>query len=458
MLLLLLLLGAVQASLLPTPLMGWSTWESFAKDLSRDKILANARVLQTSGLFAKGYKMIQIDDGWMQYDLETRWASREGGYEKTPPNANKNKLANKKVLKSQGPVGCLMADLKKFPHGIKAHGDELHSMGFKFGLYTSGERLFCDPVSNPFYASSEFMDLRERDAECFREWQVDLMKIDFCQPQSRKESYVKATLKFWRKALGPKVILYNSRYLCMAPTTCRQTTLCPMLTNIKANSKLPQFCSRYSQLARTGPDVKPNWGSILAAISTRFGRGQVSKPGFWSDPDYLLPHPTELSFEERRSQFAMWCVTSSPLLISTDLTTVDRATLEMLGNDEAIEINQMYLKDAGDLYEKTKNDLWVFRKRMGTYFAVAIVNVGRDLNTFELTKGGSTRQWIPNFNKDAFHTGVGGKLRATRCKYRNVFTGEEGVLLPETRIWIEERDSVLLKVFDCIAESQAVAS
>ena len=51
-------------SKLQSPLMGWSTWESFAKDLTDDLVIKNAQILKSSGLQAKGYTVIQVDDGW----------------------------------------------------------------------------------------------------------------------------------------------------------------------------------------------------------------------------------------------------------------------------------------------------------------------------------------------------------------------------------------------------------
>jgi hypothetical protein len=51
-----------------TPPMGWNSWNAFGADIDETKLLASAQVLVDSGLAAKGYRYVDIDDGW--------WAKR----------------------------------------------------------------------------------------------------------------------------------------------------------------------------------------------------------------------------------------------------------------------------------------------------------------------------------------------------------------------------------------------
>ena len=47
-----------------TPLMGWSSWNTFAEHISEDIILGVAQAMATNGLKDAGYVYVNIDDGF----------------------------------------------------------------------------------------------------------------------------------------------------------------------------------------------------------------------------------------------------------------------------------------------------------------------------------------------------------------------------------------------------------
>src|SRR4051812_6964503 len=47
-----------------TPPMGWNSWNVFASDIDEAKIMGSAQRIVSSGLAAKGYRYINLDDGW----------------------------------------------------------------------------------------------------------------------------------------------------------------------------------------------------------------------------------------------------------------------------------------------------------------------------------------------------------------------------------------------------------
>ena len=51
-------------------------------------------------------------------------------------------------------------------------------------------------------------------------------------------------------------------------------------------------------------------------------------------------HPTRLTPDEQRSHISLWCLLSAPLLIGCDLEQLDPLTLELLGNDEVLALDQ----------------------------------------------------------------------------------------------------------------------
>jgi|688.fasta_scaffold868598_1 alpha-galactosidase len=57
--------------------------------------------------------------------------------------------------------------------------------------------------------------------------------------------------------------------------------------------------------------------------------------------------------DEYQTHFAFWCALKSPLLIGCNLKGITKATLEILGNEEVIAVNQDSLgKQADFLYEE----------------------------------------------------------------------------------------------------------
>ena len=77
--------------------MGWNSWNHFHCDLSEAIITSTAESLVSSGLQKAGYKYVVLDDCWMN---STRDAT-----------------------------GQYQANSTKFPSGMKALGDKIHSNG-----------------------------------------------------------------------------------------------------------------------------------------------------------------------------------------------------------------------------------------------------------------------------------------------------------------------------------------
>src|SRR5579864_1922787 len=91
------------ANLALTPPMGWNSWNKFACNVSEDMIKGMADAVVKSGMKDAGYVYVNIDDCWQ--------VSRDA-------NAN------------------IVVDPQRFPHGMKAVGDYIHSLGLKFGVYS----------------------------------------------------------------------------------------------------------------------------------------------------------------------------------------------------------------------------------------------------------------------------------------------------------------------------------
>ena len=93
-----------------TPAMGWNSWNAFRCDINENLIREVARALVDSGLRDAGYKYVNIDDCWMH---------------------------------KRGSDGHIIPFKDKFPSGMRALGDYIHSLGLKFGVYTALATSTC---------------------------------------------------------------------------------------------------------------------------------------------------------------------------------------------------------------------------------------------------------------------------------------------------------------------------
>ena len=87
-----------------TPPMGWNSWNTFACDINEKVIRETADLFVSLGLKDAGYEYVVIDDGWMKMERDPE-------------------------------TYLLVPDPEKFPNGIKALADSVHSKGLKFGIY-----------------------------------------------------------------------------------------------------------------------------------------------------------------------------------------------------------------------------------------------------------------------------------------------------------------------------------
>ena len=124
-----------------TPPMGWNSWNTFGPNINEALIRETADAMVDSGLAAAGYNYLVIDDCWSE-----------------------------KVRDGQG---RLVASAEKFPNGMKAVSDYVHSKGLKFGMYSCAGIFTC--ARYPSSYGYEFID-----AETFASWGVDFLKYDYC--------------------------------------------------------------------------------------------------------------------------------------------------------------------------------------------------------------------------------------------------------------------------------------
>ena len=123
------------------PPMGWNSWNTFGININESLIFQIADTMVEKGYRDAGYEYLIIDDCWS--------------------------------LKERDASGNLVPDPEKFPNGMKAVADYIHSKGLKFGMYSCAGILTC--AGYPSSYDHEF-----QDAALFAEWEIDYLKYDYC--------------------------------------------------------------------------------------------------------------------------------------------------------------------------------------------------------------------------------------------------------------------------------------
>ena len=124
-----------------TPIMGWSSWNTFKNTINQDLIYDTAVAIKNTGLLDAGYEYVNLDDNWHSNmrDENDEW---------------------------QG-------DLVRFSSGIPSLIEKINALGLKVGLYSSNGELTCEDL--PASLGRE-----DKDAYTLAKWGAEYFKYDFC--------------------------------------------------------------------------------------------------------------------------------------------------------------------------------------------------------------------------------------------------------------------------------------
>jgi alpha-galactosidase len=284
---------SVSSNLALTPPMGWNSWNKFGCNVSEDMIKAMADAMVTSGMKDAGYQYIVIDDCW-QVKRDAR--------------------------------GDIVADPERFPSGIKALAEYVHSRGLKFGIYSDAGSKTC--AGRPAGLGHEYQDALQYAA-----WGVDYLKYDWCNTttQDAKASY--ANIRAALDAAGRPIVL----------SICEWGTAKPWLWGAEVGGNL----------WRTTGDINDKWegkskwpdGSccalgVTAIVDLQVGLESFAGPGHWNDPDMLEVGNGGMTDVEYRSHFSLWAMLAAPLMSGNDLRSMRPEIHDILTNKEVIAVNQ----------------------------------------------------------------------------------------------------------------------
>ena len=269
-----------------TPPMGWNSWNKFGCNINEDLVKGIADAMVSSGMKDAGYEYIVIDDCWQ--------VGRDS-------------------------LGNIIADPERFPSGIKALADYVHSKGLKFGLYSDAGTKTCQ--GRPGSRGYEF-----QDARTYANWGVDYLKYDWCYHDSQN---AKASYSLMRNAI-------NATGRPIVFSICEWGTNKPWL-----------WAKDIGNLWRTTGDIEDNWAGWIRILDLQNRLKSYAGIGHWNDPDMLEVGNGGMTETEYRSHFSLWCMLAAPLMAGNDLRDMSKSTIEILTNKEVIAIDQDILGKQG---------------------------------------------------------------------------------------------------------------
>jgi len=337
----------------PTPPMGWNSWDAYGLTINEADYKANTDVL--AGIKRFGWTYSVIDEGW---------------YMENPFGGSLD--AKKYVWDANG---ILIPSEHRFPSaaggiGFKPMADYVHAQGLKFGIHIVRgiPRQVVEanlPIAGTAFHAS---DAADRNANCpwdegnygvadnaagqayydsmlklYAGWGLDYIKVDCVSDHPYRPTEIKQIADAIHKTGRPIVL-----------------SLSPGPTNIAYAADV----AKYAQMWRIADDHWDVWkfnrkvgdGEFPFGLRDAFDRlalwAPFVKPGNWPDQDMLpfgslTPHPgwgeprqSRFTEDEERSEFTLWAISRSPLILGANLTKLDDFTKSLITNREVLEVNQ----------------------------------------------------------------------------------------------------------------------
>lgn len=299
-----------------TPPMGWNHWYAHFNRITDAMMREAADMMVKSGMADAGYQYVNVDDCWMN-----------------APGLSKYQTDPTRVGPTRDVTGSIVPNVH-FPD-MKALADYIHAKGLKAGLYTSPGVQTCT-------GSAGSLGHEAQDAKQFTDWGFDFLKYDWC-------SYGRVAGK------NPDLAAMQKPYRLMGDLLKQQKRdIVFNLCQYGMGEVWKWGAEAGGHSWRTGGDLGFELHRIFDIALKNCKLSEYNKPGAWNDPDYIQigwigaqragvfepPHPCPLTPGQQQSFMSLWCLMAAPLFYSGDMTRLDAATLRILCNTEAIEVNQ----------------------------------------------------------------------------------------------------------------------
>ncbi len=387
------------------PHMGWQSWNVLETNINESSLKAIADALVDNGWAKAGYVWLGVDDCWQKTD-----GSRD---DKGVPVVNPD----------------------KFPNGLKDLTDYVHSKGLKAGIYSDAGTHTCASGSQGGGTLLGAYGYESQHAKAFTEWGFDKLKEDWFwtggagQPSGVSPDDFTIAYQLYGKmgagiqAFGNKILLSMCEWGTHDPwewgpevgssswrmSYDHRDGWLGQKDNGGANSKNdnPTTNDQHDGIGvKNTIDLMRNlWPYVginrfndadMLVVGIRGGGSSsndlvygVSKSGTsYYTGSFLNRKPyTGMSDAEYETEFAMWCMWGSPLLLTLDVRKSDINSHDeaLLKNEELIAINQDALGQGAE-WVKTVDGMDYYMKDLADGdVAVAVVNLNDGENNYTVT-------------------------------------------------------------------------
>ncbi len=271
--------------------MGFNTWNTFGQDINEKVIKEIADAMVSTGLKDAGYEYLVIDDCWSERDRDPE-------------------------------TGKIVPDKIKFPKGMNDVSDYVHSKGLKFGMYSCAGTRTCADYPGSF--DHEFLD-----AKTFAEYGADFLKYDFCyKPNTANGPLLYRKMGMALKACGREILFSACNWGSDNVNTWIRSTGAHMYRSTgDINDSFPSMRDiSLSQVDNLAYSAAGCFNDIDMLTIGMYGKGNVGSSGC-TDTDY-------------KTQFALWCMFSAPLMLGGDIRTFSEDTIKLVTNKYLLRINQ----------------------------------------------------------------------------------------------------------------------
>ena len=381
---------AGDASLAPTPPMGWNSWDSYGRMITEAQLRATAEWM-AAHLKSYGWQYVVNDDGWYVQNVEED--------------------SKDSIFLLDG-NGRFIPVPKRYPSaaddaGFKPLADYIHSLGLKFGIHIirgiPREAVANNlPISDSPYRAADAADhsdpcpwntynwgVKNNEAgqayydsivKLYASWGVDFIKADCIAAHPYKADEIRMLHEAIKKS-GRGMVLS----LSPGPTALDHAD------EVGKNAEMWRICDDFWD--HWGPWKDHDWsqGLYQQSATTSKWAPHVSA-GNWPDADMLPlgrlgpspgagePRNTQLTKDEQRTMMTLWSIFRSPLIMGGDLLSADEWTTSLLTNPEVIGVNQ-HSHDNHAVITSETVAVWVARPENGDGYYLAVFNIGDNEQT-----------------------------------------------------------------------------
>jgi alpha-galactosidase len=329
--------------------MGWMSWNIFQDKISETNIKEVADLLVSTGLKEAGFNYILIDDHWHAKKRNTDGT----------PTYNKS----------------------KFPSGFNSLVDYIHAKGLKAGIYSDAAENTC---------GGEFGGYKyeEIDAIQYAKWGFDFLKYDYCGAPNDVE-----VAKVRYKTMSDALKNTNRQFFF---NICEWGVRKPWLWAAKSGGNAWRVSFDSRDIWDHGKYDNGHCG-VIQSIDIIKNLEHYAGPNQFNDADMMCVglygngRPSSASGakgmtdREYQSQFSLWSMFATPLYISFDLSTMTKATKEILTNKEVIAISQDPMgQQASCIYSENGKEIYMKDLENGDV-AVAFLNRNDSDTEMEIT-------------------------------------------------------------------------